>query len=239
MTGDDGAPSRASTGGDQNARLRIDRREVLDARREPVWGAEASGDQDCPSRRAPPPHGRPMSVPSSDLTILPCGPADGPALAALAARLFLDTYGTSHPEPQLSRYVTRELSAERVTAELSAGVAAVWWALADGGEPVGYVWVQDMAPPIALPASARRPLRLRRIFVDPAWHGRGVAAALVETAAAGARQRGADALWLAVWQRAARPVAFYRKAGFVVAGTATFDMEGHLDEDFVMLRALA
>jgi ribosomal protein S18 acetylase RimI-like enzyme len=54
-----------------------------------------------------------------------------------------------------------------------------------------------------------------------------------------ATHRGADALWLAVWQQATRPIAFYRKAGFEVMGTATFAMCSHFDADFIMVRTLS
>jgi hypothetical protein len=42
-----------------------------------------------------------------------------------------------------------------------------------------------------------------------------------------------------VWQEAARPIAFYRHAGFEVVGTTTFSFGDRLDDDFVMARRLA
>jgi tRNA (guanine37-N1)-methyltransferase len=57
--------------------------------------------------------------------------------------------------------------------------------------------------------------------------------------AAEARRRGADALWLAVWQQAARPLAFYRRQGFAIVGTTTFAFGDRVDADYVMARSLA
>ena len=165
-----------------------------------------------------------------------CQPSDAPALAAFARRLFRLTYGATHPRASLSRYLRRELSARRVAAELSDPGTRVWLA-AEAGRPAGYLWLREAAPPVPLPA--KRPLHMRRLFVDPAWHGRGLAQALMDRCVAEAARRGADGLWLAVWQEAARPLAFYRKAGFAVAATWTFPMADHLDQDYLMLRPVA
>ena len=165
-----------------------------------------------------------------------CGRADAEAIAVLATRLFRQAYGATHPESELSSYLAREFAPMRVAAELANGGTCVWVAEAGPNETIGYVWLQDdMTPPTAtLPGS--RPLHLRRIFVDAAWHGQGVAQALMAVCIAEAERRNADALWLAVWQEAARPIAFYRKAGFSVAGTTTFEFGSHVDADFIMAR---
>ena len=167
-------------------------------------------------------------------TLRLCTPADGHALAELASRLFALTYSATHPEPHLRRYMAQELSVERVTAELGDPGTRVWWALDSSGHAIAYLWLRDAPPPSSVTVTHRRPLHMRRIFVEPSWHGRRVADALMDACAAEAEHRGADLLWLAVWQRASRPIAFYRRAGFAVLGTSTFAMAGHTDQDFIM-----
>lgn len=159
-------------------------------------------------------------------------------MAALAQRLFRQAYGGSHPEPQLSAYLAREFAAAQVAGELEQADVAVWVAQDARGEPVGYLWLQETAAPPGARVPGERSLQLRRIFVDSSWHGRGVAQALMDAGLGEAERRGADAVWLAVWQEAARPLAFYRRSGFEVVGTATFAVEDHLDQDFIMARRL-
>ena len=168
------------------------------------------------------------------VTLRLCTPSDGGALAELASRLFQLTYSATHPEPHLSRYMAQELSAERVTAELGDPSTRVWWALDSRGHAIAYLWLRDASPPRSITVTHRRPLHMRRIFVEPSWHGRGVADALMDVCVAEAEHRGADLLWLAVWQRASRPIAFYLRAGFAVVGASTFAMAGHTDQDFIM-----
>jgi ribosomal protein S18 acetylase RimI-like enzyme len=45
-------------------------------------------------------------------------------------------------------------------------------------------------------------------------------------------------MWLAVWQSNARAIAFYRKVGFAVAGTAAFRLGSQLQTDHMMTLAL-
>lgn len=54
-----------------------------------------------------------------------------------------------------------------------------------------------------------------------------------------ARRWGTDVLWLGVWQQAARPLAFYRRAGFAVVGATTFHVGDRVDVDHVMARVVA
>jgi ribosomal protein S18 acetylase RimI-like enzyme len=53
-----------------------------------------------------------------------------------------------------------------------------------------------------------------------------------------ARLRGVQLIWLTVWQQAPRPIAFYRRAGFEIIGTATFRFGERLDDDFLMAKRL-
>ena len=59
------------------------------------------------------------------------------------------------------------------------------------------------------------------LMVDPAWHGRGLAAALM---AEGIDWLGADRpMWLTVLRANARAIAFYRRHGFEIDPAAVLD----------------
>ncbi len=53
-----------------------------------------------------------------------------------------------------------------------------------------------------------------------------------------ARGRGGDVLWLGVWQKNARAIAFYHKWEFEIVGTQTFQLGNDPQSDFVMRRSL-
>ena len=60
---------------------------------------------------------------SRGTSIRRCTTADTEAMAALGARLFAETYGPTHPEPELSRYLARAFAAEG-GAEAAFGASA-------------------------------------------------------------------------------------------------------------------
>ena len=53
-----------------------------------------------------------------------------------------------------------------------------------------------------------------------------------------ARQLGADALWLGVWERNPRAIAFYGKVGFVDVGSHLFVVGADAQTDRIMVRSL-
>jgi ribosomal protein S18 acetylase RimI-like enzyme len=166
-------------------------------------------------------------------------PSEATPLSALAQRLFWQAYGATHPAPALAAYLAAELGPETVSRELTCAGTVVFVAESAPGELLGYLWLAATPAPAEVAAVSERPLHLRRIFLDQGCHGSGLAAALLAAAVREAEDRGADALWLAVWQQAARPIAFYRRAGFRVVATARFALADHVDDDFLMVREIA
>jgi ribosomal protein S18 acetylase RimI-like enzyme len=57
----------------------------------------------------------------------------------------------------------------------------------------------------------------------------------MDAVVAAARSRGARTLWLGVWERNARGIAFYRKCGFRPAGTQTFVLGTDPQRDLVLV----
>ena len=171
-------------------------------------------------------------------TIRACGPDEAARLAALGAHLFTQAYGPTHPEPELSAYLARAFAPARLAAELAEpGRRAL--VVESGGEWIGYASLRESPPGWPGGVPGLRPVEIVRFYVDAGWHGRGIAQALMAACEGEARRRGADAVWLSAWQEAPRALAFYRRAGFEVVGTATFAFGDRLDADFVLARRLA
>jgi len=167
-----------------------------------------------------------------------CAPVDAADLATLGERLFRQAYGTAHPEPDVHAHVTRTFDRARLAAELATPQVIVYIAEDSNRDPVGYAYLRESgaAVPAGVPGTKR--FEIVRFYVDTAWHGRGVAGAMMAACAREAHGRGGDTLWLDVWQEAARPIAFYRRQGFHVVGTVPFAIGGRIDTDCIMVRSL-
>ena len=80
------------------------------------------------------------------------------------------------------------------------------WIAVDGDAVIGCVALQP------LPAGVGE---VKRMFVDPAWRGRGIARALLERLIASARERGHSELRLGTLPDMLEAQALYRSVGFV------------------------
>jgi ribosomal protein S18 acetylase RimI-like enzyme len=105
--------------------------------------------------------------------------------------------------------------------------------LAEAGETVvGYARLHLGSPLSAI--TGAHPIEIARFYADKAWIGRGVGPALMQACLELARQKGCDTVWLDVWERNPRAIAFYRKWGFEVVGEQTFQLGSDLQHDLLM-----
>lgn len=163
-------------------------------------------------------------------------PDDAATLTRLAARLFEDAFGADNTPQDMAAYVAATFTEARQRSELADPDSRVWFAtMAGESEPLGYAHVRISAPPEGV--RARHPAELARLYVDRAWHGRGVAVALMDACLAQSRDWGCDGTWLGVWHRNPRAIAFYERHGFVQVGTYVFWIGDDAQTDWVMERA--
>ena len=157
--------------------------------------------------------------------------ADAGRLAELAARTFADTYGAFNDPADITAHIAAKYGEAKQAAELRDPAATYLVAEADG-QLVGYAYlVADQSPGgVVLDA----PVELVRFYVAQAWHGRGVAQALMGACVETARARGGRTLCLGVWDQNPRAIAFYRKAGFAIVGSTSFDLGSQHQTDHVM-----
>lgn len=160
---------------------------------------------------------------------------DAPALAAFAARTFVDTFGADNDPVHLQAHLAQAYGTAQQSAELcDPDVATVLATLDDA--LVAYAQVRHAPAPDCVTQAAT--VELHRFYVDRTAHGLGVAQRLMEQVRAMAREFGAHHLWLGVWERNPRAISFYRKAGFVDVGAHAFDVGGDHQTDRVMIAPL-
>jgi GNAT superfamily N-acetyltransferase len=161
--------------------------------------------------------------------------ADAAVLADLASRTFFDTFASTNDPNDMALHLAGAYGVEQQTRELQdPGVTTLL--VEDDGHAIAYAQLRnDHVPDCVTDAGA---IELWRFYVDRDWHGRGVAAALMERVRAVARERGATTLWLGVWERNDRARAFYAKCGFSDAGQHIFLFGTDPQTDVVMVTTL-
>jgi GNAT superfamily N-acetyltransferase len=159
----------------------------------------------------------------------------GEAVNAMARTCFVDTFAHLYREQDLNSFLASAYGPDGLLKDL-ADPRFDWRMATSAGQVVGYVKVG----PLGLPAPDPHPgaLELKQMYVLKDWHGRGIAAALMDWVIAKARERGAPELYLSVFDHNHRAKRFYARYGFADVGPCEFRVGDQLDEDRMWRRAL-
>lgn len=187
------------------------------------------------------------------------GTSTGVAVEVVTDQRFADDVATiaaatfplacpAHSRPQdIAAFIERNLSPPNFERHIAAPESDVLLArkMSDG-TPIGYALVhhrEPTDPDVDALITARPSSEVSKMYVLPAHHAQGCtrppSRLLMDYAIGRARKRGAALLWLGVNQENVRAQRFYAKMGFTRAGVKTFDLNGNLEHDFVMVRSTA
>ncbi len=160
---------------------------------------------------------------------------DAPVLASLARDTFFDTFASTNDPADMALHLQRAYSVDQQTAELT-DPRVITLLVEEGDRAVAYAQLRTGNEPACITGS--KPMELWRFYVGHDWHGKGVAQALMARVVAEAAQAGAQTLWLGVWERNPRALAFYAKCGFADVGEHVFLFGTDPQTDRVMTRPL-
>jgi len=170
------------------------------------------------------------------MTIRAATSDDAAALSEFAGRLFRDTFEHANTQSDMEQYVARAFGEEIQRAEIADSRRRILLSV-NGGAITGYAQLLAGSAPAGL-AMVTPVVELERFYVAQEWHGRGLAQRLIARAIEVASQSEAATLWLAVWERNPRAIAFYRKSGFVDVGSKPFVLGSDRQTDRVMSQLL-
>ncbi len=171
-------------------------------------------------------------MPASRFTIRRANPEDAAALSEFGARTFADTYGPANRAENLAAHLAASFGEHKQRAEL-ADAAMVTLLAAHDNVLAAYVQVRRGTAPSCVAGPI--PAEILRFYVDRAWHGSGMAQRLMGRTHCAAQELGARTIWLGVWERNERGIAFYRKCGFIDVGAEPFWVGGDEQTDRVMV----
>ena len=176
------------------------------------------------------PHSPSVDSDRPHVRVREAGPADAALLSELGARTFRDTYVSGTDRRDLEAFVGVTFSIEQRAAELRDD-SNVHLIAEVGGEAAAFAVIRDEAAPVELPGE--RQLLLSYIYVDRPFQGGGVGAALMSRCIEIGRERGHDVLWLGVWERNDRAIAFYERWGFRHHGEVPFAFGSETHRDLI------
>lgn len=180
-----------------------------------------------------------MSAETNETFRLRFGSADdAAALAVFAARTFSDTFAAANRPEDIAAYLPSAYSPERQRDELKdPNIATLIIEDCSDRTLMAYAMLRRGDVPECVGDSAA--MELWRFYVDRPWHGSGIARQLMSATRECAARSGARTLWLGVWEKNPRAIAFYEKCGFRDVGAHEFWVGSDRQTDRIMVSALS
>jgi diamine N-acetyltransferase len=171
------------------------------------------------------------------MTIRPATVADAQTLSRVAIQTMHEAFGPpANPAEWVEAYCREALTVPILTAELTDPRSTYFVAETTDHQLIGYVKLRHKSPPRRL--AERNALEIQRIYLLDSVTGQGWGRRLMEHCFAVARQRGHRAVYLGVWERNHRGIAFYEKMGFVRFGWHRFQFGPDRQRDIWFVRSL-
>lgn len=170
---------------------------------------------------------------SAALHIHQASAADAGLLAKLGARFFEAAFGADNTPDDMAAYLKANFSPEQMGVELAEPGTQFLLAYLDD-LAIGYAKLSaHLAPEFV---RGPRPVELARIYIDLNLTSNGYGSALMSACLEAAAERGAETIWLAVWEHNHRAIRFYARWGFEKVGTQPFVLGRDVQNDYVMAR---
>ena len=158
---------------------------------------------------------------------------DAEELSTFAAQV-LWLGGRPGADPRdLAQYIAEELTTECFRA-LIENPNAILFVAEMAGHICGYALVLRSSPHPHIEGVT--PAELRKFYVAPTHHGRGLADQLMRRALASLERDRLAVVWLSVYSENPRAIAFYKKWGFHIVGSHEFLVGADRQQDFLMRR---
>jgi len=168
----------------------------------------------------------------SNLNIINCSTKHYALLADLGASTFFEAYKNLHKEEDIKAYNAKAYNFDIIKQHLK-NPGILYFVAYNQNKEVGYIKLikNVVANNITQPV-----MELEKIYVLPDFYGTGAGDELMNKAIEQTQMHGFNKLFLGVWQKNLRAIAFYRKHGFIEIGTRTFQLGSTLCDDFLMIK---
>lgn len=154
-------------------------------------------------------------------------------LAELGRTTFLETFETENDPADIDAYVREAFAPETLRAQYETEGCQFYLLIVEG-DPAGYLKLNMSG---AKNNSTDDDLmEIERIYLLARFQRRGLGQRLLDFATKVAQERNCRGLWLGVWERNAKAIAFYEQAGFSIVGEQRFSIGTDLQLDLVMQR---
>lgn len=155
------------------------------------------------------------------------------SLLALATRTFVDTYSQYNTAENLRLYLETNFTPNSMANELSEK-GSTYLVGFEEGKMIAFAKIRTLGTIL----NDENAAEIQRIYVDKAYHGKGLGSVLMQACIDFAKQQGYPKIGLGVWENNSKAIAFYTKWGFEKVGVHSFVLGSEEQNDFILLKNL-
>lgn len=170
-----------------------------------------------------------------NLNIRKATTADAAELARAGAAMFQETFAADNTPEDMQHYLDHHFTPAFLEEKISDPSREFYMAYT-GNELAGYLEVIPDSPHEHFPG--QRGLSIERIYVYKKFHDKKLGAALMQYATDLAQTNRCSYLWLGVWEKNLRAIAFYERWGFIPFGSVIFMLGSDRQTDTTMYKPL-
>lgn len=156
-------------------------------------------------------------------------------LQKIGRETFYETFHEQNDEQTMHHYLQQAFAAEKLLAEIKNPFSIIKLLYVDQ-HLAGYLKVNEGSAQTE--RYAEDALEIERIYLLNAFQKRGLGKILMTEAILLAHQQQLSRIWLGVWEKNLKAIAFYESQGFVKTTTHTFMMGNEAQLDYIMVKQL-
>lgn len=170
-----------------------------------------------------------------ELKIEKCEKDNLDLLIEISRETFISTFEDSNTEENLKEYIEKAFNKNKMYEEL-LNENSVFYILYDDKIPVGYLKLNEGEGQSDI--KDLNSLEIERIYVVKKFQSMGIGKILLDKAIEVAINKKKEYIWLGVWEKNEKALAFYKKNDFAIISEHSFFMGNDEQLDYIMEKDL-
>jgi diamine N-acetyltransferase len=172
---------------------------------------------------------------NADILVVAATPGDYLEVAEIGKFTFYETWRMVNTEEDMQLYMSQAFHPGKIKKDLENS-SNIFFLCYYKEELIGYTKLRTDRTQDEF--NNEPAIEMERIYVKHQYHGLKAGKAMMDKSIELVRQKNYKWLWLGVNQENFKAIDFYKKYGFTIFGTKSFQLGNAQDEDYLMKMAL-
>ncbi|MFB3166706.1 GNAT family N-acetyltransferase [Neobacillus sp. 179-C4.2 HS] len=170
-----------------------------------------------------------------NINIKPCTIEDLSMLQEISYETFIETFKDQNSPENMNAYLEKAFNLKQLEKELYT-ISSQFFFVYLNNEVAGYLKVNTQDAQSE--NMGEDSLEIERIYIRAKFQKLGLGKYLINKSIEIAEEQEKNKIWLGVWEKNENAITFYKKLGFVKAGSHSFYMGDEEQIDFIMIKSL-